>query len=539
MVMSGKAVSGGLAIAPLRRCSRNNFDIDKHDVQDSAAEVKRFESARILAANELGQLAEQLGEKLGEYNSRLFEIHQMMLDDLDYRSSVEEIIISEGVNAEYAVSVTTQKFAKKFSDMDSNEYMRARAADVLDISRRVMAFLSGAKMDLPIGEESVILLSDDFAPSETAQFDRTKVKGLVTLHGSPNSHTSIFARSMGIPAIISLQGRLSDISEHTIAVLDGDSGELVLDPSNELLEEYQKRQKETGEERRALNDLQGVPAITKSGRKIQLYANISTADAKPALENDAEGIGLFRSEFLYLENSDFPDEEIQLEAYKNVLETMGDRRVVIRTLDIGADKQLDYFHLPKEANPALGMRAIRLCLSRPEIFTTQLRALYRASVYGNLAIVLPMVNSLKDVLRAKDFVRQVKHSLTAEGIAFAQDVPLGIMIETPAAAILSDLLVDEVDFFTIGTNDLTQYTLAVDRTNDSVSEFCDEHHEAIMRLIAQVAANAHSKGKWVGICGELAADESLTERFLDMKIGVLSVAPPKILPLRKKIIQLR
>lgn len=537
-VIQGKGVSKGIAIAPARRFHRIQLSFEKRPATDIAAEVARFEAARAKAAKQLGEMAVRLGEVLGKENSLLFEIHQMMLEDLDYQESVEKIITGEGVCAEYAVAETARRFADVFAQMD-DEYMQARATDVKDVSRRVLEILSGVQQDAAAIGQPAILVSDDFSPSETVQFDRSTVRGLVTTGGSSNSHTAIFARTMGIPAIIGVGNQLDKIGDGNLLVLDGESGKVHVSPSEVVLAAYREQKRRLECDKKALEAYRGRPARTNSGKVVKLFANIgSVQDAQLALENDAEGIGLFRSEFLYLESEDYPSEDVQYKAYRAVVEKMEKRQVVIRTLDIGADKQAAYFKLPSEENPALGMRAIRVCLTRPEVFKTQLRALYRASIHGDIAIMLPMITSVEEVRRAKAVIEQVKSELGTEGIPFRADVPVGIMVETPAAAIISDLLAQEVDFFSIGTNDLTQYTLAVDRMNDAVSDFCDEHHEAILRLIETVAKNAHEYGIWVGICGELAADEALTRRFVEMEIDELSVAPANILQLRRSICEM-
>lgn len=538
MKIKGKGVSGGIAIAPIHRYTRTELNAAKIPIEDVENEIARFNSARTLAAAQIGQLAVNLSETIGEQNSLLFEIHQMMLEDLDYQEAAENIIRSEKACAEYAVCQTAAQFASVFSAMD-DEYMKARAADVQDISRRVLEILTGRQGQSKKFAEPVILFSDDFAPSETAQFDRRAVKGLVTKRGSANSHTAIFARTMGIPAVIGVGGTLDEAGDSLMVIIDGDSGEIFLDPSEEVLAEYENLLQKMNEEKKSLQKYIGKPSVTRAGRKIKLYANIgSVADAQLAISNDAEGIGLFRSEFLYLESKNFPSEEYQFEVYRTVAEMMDGKQVIIRTLDIGADKQADYFKLPHEANPALGMRGIRICLTRPEVFKTQIRAILRASAYGKVAVMLPMIISLSEVVRAKAIIQEARDELEGENIAFDREMEVGIMIETPAASIISDLLAKEVDFFSIGTNDLTQYTLAIDRMNEAANQFCDIHHEAVLRQIALVTQNAHQNNIWVGICGELGADPALTERFVQMGVNELSVNPSSILSLRAKVISL-
>lgn len=534
-MIQGKGVSSGIAIAPLREFNRIEFVDEIRTVDDVSAEIKRFNSARTLAAMQLGQLAVELSKSIGEENSLLFEIHKMMLEDLDYTNSVEDIITKQNACAEYAVSETARQFSKMFADMD-DDYMKARASDVLDISRRVMEILSGKQGDRKQETEPAILISDDFAPSETAKFDRSLVKGLITTLGSANSHTAIFARTMGIPAIIGIGEQMRETKDGTVVIMDGSEGIIHLNPDDGLLEEFKQKMKEQDEKKERLNKYLGKPTITKSGKKVNLYANIgNVTDAGIAMENDAEGIGLFRSEFLYLESNDFPSEDTQFDAYKAVAEKMSGRMTIIRTLDIGADKQADYFNLKEESNPAMGMRAIRICLTRPEIFKTQLRAIYRASAFGKLSIMLPMIVSVSEVQRSKKIIDEVKADLRENKIPFDEKVPVGIMIETPAAAMISDLLAKEVDFFSIGSNDLTQYTLAVDRMNHEVADFCDDYHEAILRMMELVIRNAHNAGIWAGICGELASDVNMTEKLLSFGIDELSINPPSVLTLREKI----
>jgi phosphotransferase system enzyme I (PtsI) len=476
--------------------------------------------------------------RLGKENAELFDVHKMMLKDEDFLEAITGIIKDDKLCAEYAVVETGKQFSNDFAEMD-DDYMKERAADVLDVAGRVLSILTGAQRGASQRKEPVILAANDFSPSETAQFDRTMVLGLATQQGSGNSHTAIFARTMGIPAVIGLGDALVPGLAHTMAALDGDTGQLYIDPKPAVLTELKAKQAKLQVEIQALERFRGKPTETKSGKAIKLFANIgNVADADAAVLGDAEGIGLFRSEFLYLERKDYPGEQVQYEAYRRTLEKMKGRQVIIRTLDIGADKQAAYFKLPQEENPALGLRAIRICLARPEVFKTQLRAIYRASLYGNAAIMFPMINSVDDIRRAKTIVEEVRRDLAAEQIAFDQSVPIGIMIETPAAAIISDLLAREVDFFSIGTNDLTQYTLAVDRQNEAIGEFCDTRHEAILRLIRTTVENAHKAGIPAGICGSLAADPALTQTFVDIGVDELSVVPSAILRLRQSIAEI-
>ncbi|MDR1231672.1 MAG: phosphoenolpyruvate--protein phosphotransferase [Spirochaetaceae bacterium] len=537
-VLNGKGASGGIAIGRMEFFERVKFEAERRLVNDTGAELARFEAACNTAKDQLDFLVAKTVARLGKKNAELFGVHKMMLEDEDFLDAVNGLIKNDSVCAEYAVVETGRQFAADFEQID-DEYMRARAADVLDVSGRVLGILNGVQRSDIMGQEPVILAADDFSPSETAQFDRSMVLGLATQAGSSNSHTSIFARTMGIPAVIGLGSALSPGLAHSIAALDGDTGLLYTDPKPAVLKDLKEKQSKLLVEVQALERFRGVPTLTKSGRKIKLFANIgSVADADAAVLGDAEGIGLFRSEFLYLECSDYPTEERQYEAYKKTLEKMNGRQVIIRTLDIGADKQAAYFKLPMEENPAMGLRAIRICLTRPDVFKTQLRAIYRASVHGNAAVMLPMINSLEDVRRAKLIVEEVRRELSSERIAFDRNVPIGIMIETPASAVISDLLAREVEFFSIGTNDLTQYTLAVDRQNDAMTEFCDTRHEAIIRLIRMTVENAHKASIEVGICGSLGADPELTKTFVDIGIDELSVVPSAILKLRKNIAEL-
>ncbi|MDR0375729.1 MAG: phosphoenolpyruvate--protein phosphotransferase [Treponema sp.] len=535
ITLQGKGVSGGIARGRLSFLKRSSLSVEKRPIDDVDKEIERFNTARLTAAEQLDQLAGNMTSKIGEENAFLFEIHRMMLEDADYTDPILEIIKSEKVCAEYAVNTAGSRLAQDFADMD-DEYMKARSIDVYDVSKRVIRILSGEAQGGAESDEPVILAADDFTPSETAQLDRSKVLALVSRQGAANSHTAIFARTMGIPAIISFGAFLSGDLSGKEAALDGETGVLYVDPEPAVISALEAKAEQARCERETLEKLRGKPTRTKSGREMKLYANIgSVSDADAALAGDAEGVGLFRSEFLYLGRNEYPDEDTQFESYRKALEKMGDRQVIIRTLDIGADKQADYFDLPKEENPALGMRAIRICLTRPDIFKTQLRAIYRASVYGNAAIMFPMINSVDELLKAKEFARVAREELRAKGLRFHEDVPIGIMVETPASAVASDILAREADFFSIGTNDLTQYTLAIDRQNDSLSSFCDTRHEAVLRLIQLTCENAHKAGIWCGICGALGVDLTLTERFVAMGMDELSVEPSCILKLRARI----
>ncbi len=536
IILQGKGVSKGIAIGNIYFPSQLDLDVEFYAIENVEEELASFEKARVKAIEQLGIIAKNTAEKLGEENAALFEVHQMMLDDLDYRETITQEIITNKANATFAVSQAAKQFSQMFAEMD-DEYMKARALDVQDVSRRVMEILLN-KQSIGSHEGAYIYAGVDFVPSETAQFDREKVLGIVTSEGSKNSHTAIFARTLGLPAVIGLKESLDNKYNNFMVIIDGEDGTVIIDPDEKTLalkKEHLKRQKE---ERERLESFRGKKTLTKSGREIKLYANIGcVADVKAVLENDAEGIGLFRSEFLYLESKDYPCEETQYIAYSSVAKKMGDKPVIIRTLDIGADKQADYFNLPKEENPAMGMRAIRICLTRPEIFKTQLRAIYRAACHGNIYLMLPMIISVEEVRRSKAIIEEVKAELTSAGIAHKGDIPVGIMIETPAAVMISDLLAKEVDFFSMGTNDLTQYTLAVDRQNDSIAEFADNHHEAILRMIKMVCDNAHANGIWAGICGELSYDTKLTGFFNEIGLDELSVTPSAVLSLREKISQ--
>ena len=535
ITIQGKSVFGGVSIGKLMFYKRNEKVIKREHISDADAEWKRFEAAKGQAVDQLKELYEKALEDVGEANAMIFEIHQMMLEDLDYLESIENIIRSQEVNAEYAVATTADNFAQMFASMD-DAYMQGRAADVKDVSERVLDILCGVSAGVKEMTEPCIIAADDLAPSETVQLDKSKVLGFATMYGSANSHTAILARTMNIPAVIGLGETLSSQYDGKMAVIDGFTGILYVDPDEETLARMQEKRAKDLEQKELLNQLKGKENVTRSGQKINVYANIgNVSDLGAVLKNDAGGIGLFRSEFLYLENSTFPTEEQQFAVYKKVAETMAGKKVIIRTLDIGADKQVDYFKLDKEDNPALGYRAIRICLTRPEIFKTQLRALYRASAYGQISIMFPMIISVAEVKKIKEIVEEVKAELRTEGAAFREDVELGIMIETPAAVMVSRELAKEVDFFSVGTNDLTQYTLAIDRQNQKLEGFYDSHHPAVLAMIRMAAESAHAEGKWIGICGELGADVTLTETFLKMGIDELSVAPGMVLKVRQKI----
>ena len=537
ITISGKSVFGGVSIGKILFYQRNDKAIKRERVDDVDAEWKRFQDAKDTAVEQLKGLYEKALEDVGEANAMIFEIHQMMLEDLDYLESIENIIRTQEVNAEYAVATTADNFAAMFSAMD-DAYMQGRAADVKDVSERVLNILSGADTGIREMNEPCIIAADDLAPSETVQLDKSKVLGFATMYGSSNSHTAILARTMNIPAVIGLGEDLKAEYNGKDAIIDGFTGTLYIEPDEETMKAMQEKRAKDLEQRALLEQLKGKENVTKSGQKINVYANIgNVSDLGAVLKNDAGGIGLFRSEFLYLENSDFPTEEQQFAVYKKVAESMAGKKVIIRTLDIGADKQVDYFGLDKEENPALGYRAIRICLTRPEIFKTQLRALYRAAVFGNISIMFPMIISVKEVQKIKEIIAEVKEELKSEGIPYKEDVELGIMIETPASVMVSRELAKEVDFFSVGTNDLTQYTLAIDRQNSKLDEFYDPHHPAVLRMIRMAAESAHAEGAWIGICGELGADLELTEEFLKMGLDELSVSPSMVLPLRNRIRQ--
>ena len=533
--IQGKGVSKGVANGPVYFYRRGGGEIVKTAVADAAAEKQRFENARSTAMEQLAALYEKAVAEVGEEGAALFEAHQMMLEDLDYIDGINDMIEGEGVNAEYAVSQVAEQFAAMLAAMD-DAYMQVRAADVKDISNRVIGILQGVVAGGIDSDVPVILASDDLAPSETVQLDKSKILGFVTSGGSGNSHTAILARTMGIPAIIGVGDALKDSLEGKSAIIDGETGEVVVEPDAITSERLLKKQAKERALKELLDQLKGKENVTIDGRKVMVYCNIgSPDDVDPVLANDGGGIGLFRSEFLYLQNDDYPTEEQQFKAYKDVAERMGGKRVIIRTLDIGADKQADYFQLDKEENPAMGLRAIRICLTRPEVFKTQLRALYRASAYGKIAIMFPMITSVWEVQEIKRICEAVKAELRREEIPFDENVELGIMIETPSAVMMSDRLAKEVDFFSVGTNDLTQYTLAVDRQGNNLDRFFDSHHPAVLRMLKMAADNAHKAGIWIGICGELGADVSLTETFLAIGIDELSVSPSAVLPLRSAI----
>ena len=534
VVCQGKSVLKGIAIGKIYLYEKQEYVLEQKQVADAEAEVARFEAAKETAIGQLDDLYEKALAEAGEEQAMIFDVHKMMLDDGDYLDAITGLIRSEKVNAEYAVHTTGEQFAAVFASMD-DEYMKARSADVKDISGRVIRILAGIGDGSIASEEPVILLADDLTPSETVSLDKSKILAFVTRNGSANSHTAILARSMNIPALVQTDVELLKKYHGMDAVVDGLDGKLYLDPEESVLAELVQKKEACGRERAELEKLIGLDNVTRDGRKINVYANIgSPEDVDKVLLNDAGGIGLFRSEFLYLGREDYPSEEEQFEIYKEVLSRMEGKKVIIRTLDIGADKQVDYFKLPKEENPAMGYRAIRICLDRIDVFKTQLRAIYRASVYGTAAIMFPMIISVKEILRIKEIVEEVKAELTAAGIEIAP-VELGIMVETPAAVMISEELAKEVSFFSIGTNDLTQYTLAIDRQNQSLDTIYDSHHPAVLRMIQMTIENGHKGGAWVGICGELGADTTLTKTFVDMGIDELSVSPTYVLGLRKAI----
>lgn len=536
-VYSGKSVFRGIAIGKISVYRKNEQQVKRVRTEDTKGELARYEVAKAAAVEQLQELYQKALKEVGEANAAIFEIHQMMLDDGDYNESVENIIETQKVNAEYAVAVTGDNFAQMFRAVD-DDYMRERAADVKDISERVLSVLHGGQKRKVVTDEPVIIVADDLAPSETVQLEKDMVLSFVTVHGSVNSHTAILARTMAVPALIGTEELpLDDTVDGKLAVVDGLNGKIYVEPDAQTLEEMQKRQQAEQEKKELLQLLKGKENVTLDGKKIMLYANIGNIkDLATVIQNDAGGIGLFRSEFIYLEKDRYPTEEEQFSIYKTAVETMAGKRVIIRTLDIGADKQCEYFKMDKEENPALGYRAIRICLTRPEIFKTQLRALFRASAYGNLAIMYPMITSLWEVKKIKEIVEEVKAELNAEQLEFGNPQQ-GIMIETPAAVMMSGELAKEVDFFSIGTNDLTQYTLAIDRQNPKLDKFYDAHHPAVLSMIRMTVENAHKAGIWAGICGELGADTSLTKEFLAMGVDELSVSPGSILPIRKIILE--
>lgn len=534
-ICNGKSVFGGVAIGKISVYNKQQQQIERYHVENVEDEIKRFEKAKEEAMSQLKGLYEKALAEVGEANAMIFEVHQMMLEDLDYNESITNMISTQKVNSEYAVGVTADNFAQIFSSMD-DEYMKERAADVKDISERLVTVLSGNNGAGNDFSEPVIILADDLAPSETVQLDKDKVLAFVTRQGSSNSHTAILARTMNIPALIGVDVDVDTKYNGVKAVVDGFTGEFIIEPDAQTEQKKEERRQEELEKKALLQQMKGQENVTLDGQTINLYANIGNVeDVASVLQNDAGGIGLFRSEFLYLESNDYPTEEEQFTKYRQVVETMHGKKVIIRTLDIGADKQVDYFNMDKEENPALGYRAIRICLDRKEIFRTQLRALFRASAFGKLSIMFPMIISVNEVKQIKAIVEEVKAELREQGIAYSDDIELGIMIETPASVMISDKLAKEVDFFSIGTNDLTQYTLAIDRQNPKLDPIYDPHHPAVLRMIKTVVDNAHANGIWAGICGELGADLELTETFLAMGLDELSVSPSLILGLRKAI----
>lgn len=535
-IYKGKTVFGGIAIGKICVYKKEKRQVKRVRIENADVEMARYQRARETAAAQLQGLYDKALKEVGETNAAIFEIHQMMLEDDDYNESVENIIRTQMVNAEYAVASTGDNFAQMFAAMD-DEYMRGREADVRDISERLLNVLGGDGGNGINSEEAAIIVADDLAPSETVQLDKDRVLSFVTAHGSVNSHTAILARTMGIPALIGTEIDLDDTVDGKTGIVDGMNGVIYVDPDEALLQEMQQKQKQELEKKQLLQTLKGKDNITLDGQTVMLYANVGNIrDLGAVLQNDAGGIGLFRSEFIYLEQNHYPTEEEQFQIYKTVAETMAGRRVIIRTLDIGADKQCDYFEMDREDNPALGYRAIRICLTRPDVFKTQLRALFRASVYGNISIMYPMITSVGEVRQIKAIVEEVKAELTELGVAFGNPEQ-GIMIETPAAVMVSRELAEEVDFFSIGTNDLTQYTLAIDRQNPKLDAFYDPHHPAVLRMIRMVVENAHQAGIWAGICGELGADQTLTREFLAMGVDELSVSPGSILPIRKIVLE--
>ena len=532
----GKGVYGAIAVGKVSLFKRQEAQVRRIHVSNVKEELEKLSEAKSKAIEQLSAIYEKALIEVGETNAQIFEIHMMMIEDDDYNESIINIIETQSVNAEYAVAVTADNFAEMFSSMDDS-YMQARASDVRDISNRIIACMNASDGGNEMSGEKMIVCADDLAPSETVSLDKDKVLAFVTAFGSSNSHTAILARNMNIPAVICAgEEFLSSIKDGDKLIVDGHTGTIVLDPDEDTEKAMLAKQSDDARKKQLLQELKGKENVTIDGTKINVFANIGGVDGIGAvLANDAGGIGLFRSEFLYLESEDYPTEDQQFNAYKRVIESMAGKKVIIRTLDIGADKQIGYFGLEKEDNPALGFRAIRICLTRPEIFKTQLRALYRASAFGTLGIMFPMITSVSEVEKILSICDEVKAELTREGIPFSKNVEIGVMVETPAAAVISDLLAPMVDFFSVGTNDLTQYTLACDRQNSKLEPFCDTHHEAILRLIKMSADNAHKHGAWIGICGELAADTSLTETFLRMGIDELSVSAPYVLPLRDTI----
>ena len=535
-IYEGKSVFGGIAIGKISVYKKEEQQVRRVKAVDTEAEIMRFRMAKAEAIRQLSELYEKVLREVGEENAAIFEVHQMMLEDVGYNDSIENMICIQGINAECAVADTADNFVRMFMEMD-DDYMRERAADVKDISKRVLTILNGdLKEDVAV-KDATIIVADDLAPSETVQLDKDMVLSFVTAHGSLNSHTAILARTMAIPALVGVPLPLDDAVDGKLGIVDGTEGKLYVDPDEETLRRMKRRQQEEAERKELLQTLKGRENVTLDGKKVMLYANIGNLkDLAAVLQNDAGGIGLFRSEFIYLERDDYPTEEEQFQIYKQAAEAMAGKRVIIRTLDIGADKQCDYFQMEHEENPALGCRAIRICLTRPEVFKTQLRALFRASAYGKVSIMYPMITSVKEVKRIREIAASVKAELSGQGIEIGEPEQ-GIMIETPAAALISEELAKEADFFSIGTNDLTQYTLAVDRQNTKLDEFYDSHHPAILRMISMVVENAHRAGIWAGICGELGADQSLTREFLAMGVDELSVSPESILPIRKIVLE--
>lgn len=536
VTLSGKSVCSGIAFGKIMLYKRNSSPVKRRHIQDTKAEIDRYNKAKAKAIGELELLFYKANKEIGEAEAQIFSIHRMMLEDIDYNESVMNIIVKQQLNAEAAVLMTADTFSKMFSDMD-DAYMQARAGDVRDISDRLISILSGAdRQEIAGGDGSMIIFADDLAPSETLQMDKEKITAFVTEKGSATSHTAILARSLNIPAIIGIENIQREEYDGKDAAVDGYTGKVYIEPDESIIKLLTDKKRQRDEQRELLKELKDKPTVTLDGKKVKLYANIGTpADLGGVIMNDAEGIGLFRSEFLYLESCDFPSEDVQFEAYKKVAEGMGEKPVIIRTLDIGADKQIDYFKLAKEENPAMGMRAIRICLTRRDIFKTQLRAILRASAFGNIMIMLPMIVSVDEIRQAKEILKDAETELKEAGIPYAENIQVGIMIETPAAAVISDILAEEADFFSIGTNDLTQYMLAMDRQNDSIADMMDTHHEAILRTIGLVIENSHKKGIWTGICGELGSDISLIPTFLEMGIDELSVTPGKVLEVRKVI----
>ena len=535
-VYNGKSVFSGIAIGKISVYKKGEQQVKRTKISDTGAELARYEAAKEKAAEQLQRLYDKALKEVGEANAAIFEVHQMMLEDLDYNESVENIVRSQEVNVEYAVAATGDNFSRMFAAMD-DDYMRERAADVKDISERLLTILTGSGSGMTAVEEPVIIVADDLAPSETVQLDKDMVLSFVTVHGSTNSHTAILARMMEIPALVGTKLPLDDSVDGKTGIVDGSTGVIYVDPDEQTLAKMKERKEEELHKKELLQTLKGRENVTLDGQKLMLYANIGNIkDLAMVMQNDAGGIGLFRSEFIYLERDQYPTEEEQFQIYRQAAETMAGKRVIIRTLDIGADKQCDYFEMEHEENPALGCRAIRICLTRPEVFKTQLRALFRASAFGKIAIMYPMITSVQEIKRIKEIVAEVNAEITAHKTPFGEPEQ-GIMIETPAAAVISDLLAEEVDFFSIGTNDLTQYTLAIDRQNTKLDEFYDSHHPAVLRMISTVVENAHKAGIWAGICGELGADQTLTQEFLAMGVDELSVSPGSILPIRKIVLE--